>query len=1087
MPPKSGREERTMDFAAHRKRLYDWLRESLIGDVRDLNQIKPLDRYQAGILFPIIRGEYGLDPAVDDLELESDAIDDEDDENAGEAGSVGEAPRKRRFVPPSSVGFSFFVAGDAVRLQLIPSAVCFIPNEKRDAEGRFRGDYWQAATLGGSVEACDLVAPNTRERVTEERYPAFNGLAELLTLWRPLKEGWLLTVSLSNTQEWKPDKDPKTSAGVRNEKALFQVSLECVVDEGEVGPYPGVAYDLLTHEEQELELQYVRHRVYAIGHGAAVDWGLRDGRVFTIRTDFLPRVEVPQVSADVGGAGLEALSLGWLAETDTDVTGRCDMLDQFISSYEFWVGDVEARVAAFQGSELEAARRIHRRMKVALERLREGVHRLRSDPLAQRAFALANRAMLRQMIQNDYAAGRSQRSDYRWRPFQLAFLLLTLEPTVNEHSDYRDTLDLIWFPTGGGKTEAYLGLMAFLICWRRLKFGATGGGTTVLMRYTLRLLTKDQFRRAARLICALELLRRDAPALGKEPITLGLWVGKASSPNTFQEAKDLLASAIEAESRPPSLLVLEACPWCGSAFAVDKNYDAGARHFHFRCTNLDCEFGPKSPDPLPCNVVDEALYDQPPTVLLATIDKFARLAWEDRTASFFGTDGNRPPELIIQDELHLIASSLGSVAGLYEAGLETILTMRGITPKYVASTATIRMADVQVRRLYGRDSAVFPPPGIDCDDSYFARAVSLNETPGRLYVGYLAPARDRGHSLAPLAGAVLSAPEVLFADGQEDQDALLDAWWTVLVYHGSLKGVGISRNALQDIETFMARFQAEVLERLKSGDDGRGRGSLAASRWDRRQRLAERLTQLTSHMSADENATTFERLRYPRTHQEVLDLVLATNMVSVGLDVSRLAVMVINGQPLTTAEYIQASSRVGRGDVPGVVVANYYRDQARSLSHYESFRAYHESFYRYVEPTSVTPYTYQARMRALHAALVIAIRLSDPRLAGNDKAGNFRPDDPTTAKIIEELKMRCRRADRERGDESARHLDELAEQWADAVQRAQQQLQRLVYSGPQNNKQDQRLLYSHDSTIPGLWPTLNNMRNVENTSLVKIL
>lgn len=1076
-----------MDYAAHRDRLYDWVQECLIGDNRDLNRIKPLERYQAGILFPVVRGEYGLDPAVDDVDFEGDVIGDEDDESAGEAGAVGEAPRKRRFVPPSSVGFSFFVAGDSVRLQLIPNAVRFILAEETRAQGRFLAENWKAATLGGDTEAWNLVAPSKREDVTEERYPVFHERAELLILWRPLNEGWLLTVSLSNTQLWEPDKDAGKSARARNENALFQVKLECVIDAGEVGPYPGLAYDLLTHEEQELELQYARHRVYAIGHGAAVDWSLRDGRVDMIRTDFLPRVEVPQVSADVGGAGLKALSLRWLEETDRDVTGRCDMLDRFISSYAFWVENVETRVASFHGSELQAARRIHRRMTVAVQRMREGVQLLRKDPLAQRAFALANRAMLQQMIQNDHVSGRAQRGDYRWRPFQLAFLLLTLEPTVNEHSDFRDTLDLIWFPTGGGKTEAYLGLMAFLICWRRLKFGATGGGTTVLMRYTLRLLTKDQFRRAARLICALELLRRGEPGLGNEPITLGLWVGEASSPNTFQKAKEVLDEAIEAESRPPSLLVLEACPWCGLGFSVEQNYDAGRQHFHFRCTSADCEFGQEAANPLPCNVVDGALYDQPPTVLLATIDKFARLAWEERALAFFGIDGNRPPELIIQDELHLIASALGSVAGLYEAGLETALTMRGITPKYVASTATIRMADVQVRRLYGRDAAIFPPPGIDCDDSYFARTVPLDETPGRLYVGYLAPALNRGHSLAPLAGALLTAPEVLFGDGQEDQEALLDAWWTVLVYHGSLKGVGISRNALQDIETFMGRFQAEESERRKHGADDLDQGPTDASRWDRRQRLAERLTQLTSHMSADENATTFERLQYCRTHREALDLVLATNMVSVGLDVSRLAVMVINGQPLTTAEYIQASSRVGRGEVPGFVVANYYRDQARSLSHYESFRAYHESFYRYVEPTSVTPYTYQARIRALHAALVIAIRLSDPRLAGNDAAGNFDPDDSTMAKIIEELKMRCRRADHDRGDESARHLDELAEQWSGAVQKAYQQLERLVYSGREGDRRDQRLLYSHDSKIPGLWPTLNNMRNVENTSLVKIL
>ena len=285
----------------------------------------------------------------------------------------------------------------------------------------------------------------------------------------------------------------------------------------------------------------------------------------------------------------------------------------------------------------------------------------------------------------------------------------------------------------------------------------------------------------------------------------------------------------------------------------------------------------------------------------------------------------------------------------------------------------------------------------------------------------------------------------------------------------------------------MARFQAEEAERRKRAGDDTEAGRATAPAWARVQQLAERVTQLTSHMSADENAATFDRLRHPRTHPKALDLVLATNMVSVGLDVARLAVMVINGQPLTTAEYIQASSRVGRAKVPGLVVANYYRDQARSLSHYESFRAYHESFYRYVEPTSVTPYTYQARMRALHAALVIAMRLGNGRLADSTAAGDFDPSEPGTAKIIEELKLRCRRADKDRGDDTARHLDDLARQWADAAQRARTQLERLVYSGRDNDQKDQRLLYSHDAHIQGLWPTLNNMRNVENTSIVKIL
>ena len=806
-----------------------------------------------------------------------------------------------------------------------------------------------------------------------------------------------------------------------------------------------------------------------------------------IRTEFLPRVEVPQVSAEVGVADRDVLRIRWLAELDTDLAGRCDTLQRFVAGYISWVQAAASQVDGLAGAERAAAKRIHGRMETAVARMDEGVRLLRRDPMAARAFALANRAMEAQMAQADRVAKRAVR-DYLWRPFQLAFLLLTIESAVNEDSGDRDTLDLIWFPTGGGKTEAYLGLMAFVICWRRLKFGATGGGTTVLMRYTLRLLTKDQFRRAARLICALELLRRDLPGLGAQPITLGLWVGGASSPNNFADAKTAVEQAIEEGGGAPSLLVLEACPWCGDPFDAARNYDAGAGHFHFNCTNPACDFGAAPGGNLPCNVVDLALYQAPPTLILATVDKFARLAWEERASAFFGIGGNRPPELIIQDELHLIAGALGSVAGLYEAGLETVLTLRGVRPKYIASTATIRMAREQVKRLYGREASVFPPPGLDCDDSYFARTVPISEKPGRLYVGYLAPARDRAHCLAPLAGALLAAPEVLFGASGADAEALLDAWWTVLVYHGSLKGVGVSRNALQDIETFMARYQREEIARRQTfGPEGENQVATTGAGWRRREELAERLTQLTSHMSADENARTFDRLGLSREAQASLDLVLATNMVSVGLDVARLAAMIVNGQPLTTAEYIQASSRVGRGDVPGIVIANYYRDQARSLSHYESFRAYHESFYRFVEPTSVTPFTYQARLRALHAALVIAVRHADDRLTAKNRAGAFDPADPATAKLIEELKLRCRRADSGRGDDTAAHLDRLAALWADAAQRCRDQRERLVYHGGDGDRRDQRLLYSHDARVKGLWATLHNMRSVENTALVKIL
>jgi hypothetical protein len=1078
-----------------RERLYVWLRRSLIGAddataTSPLNDIKPLERWQTGILFPVLADAHGLDAEIDDADDEAEASDPTGD-NAPAPAKATNQP-KRRFVPPSSVGFSFYVEGDAIRLQVIPQAVRFEPADEQTRAGR--ADYWQPVALGRDDSDPAVVTPPASRRRQPDARPVFAGRAEVMVLWRPLGAGWLVTVSLSNRQQDPGQGDDPRRAADRNARALFQVALVCLIDAGRVGDYPRVDPALLDDEERELELQYRHHRIHAIGHGAAVDWQVGpDGRVTRIQSDFLPRIETPQVSADGGPGDAQVLAIDWLADIDADPMARFTALSAFADRYRDWVAARERDGAGLPGAgEQVTAGRIVGRMRDALRRIHEGIALLQADPIARRAFALANRAMAAQMRQ-------SGRATPTWRPFQLAFLLLSLPSALDPDHNDRELVDLIWFPTGGGKTEAYLGLLACLILWRRLKYPTSGGGTAALMRYTLRLLTKDQFRRAARLICALELLRRQTPDLGNEPTTLGLWVGGTTSPNRYADAQQAIAQAVantdgEADVPLPGALVLEQCPWCRAPLRLPANVDAGPGHLRFRCTAPACAFGADPHDALPCNVVDTALYERPPTLLLATVDKFARLAWEERAGAFLGGTfpgglGRRPPELIIQDELHLIASALGSIAGLYEAAVETVLTLRGIPPKIIASTATIRQAREQVRRVFGRDPAVFPPPGLDCDDSYFARTVPTSARPGRLYVGYLAPARDRQHCLAPLAAALLAAPELLFGDAPHaDRAALLDAWWTVLVYHGSLKGVGISRNALPDIETGMARLRQEAKQQPAS-DPAPNADADNTPAHRLRHQLYERITQLTSQMSADENARAFARLALPRDHQDALDLALATNMVSVGLDVDRLAVMVINGQPLTTAEYIQASSRVGRSDVPGIVVANYYRDQARSLSHYESFRAYHESFYRFVEPTSVTPFTWQARQRALHAALVIAVRHSIPDLNANERAGQFDPIRPEVARLVQELARRCQRADPDpdRGEETARHLRELVQQLADQATSAGDQRQRLVYSGSDGDRRDLRLLYSHEDKVPGLWRTLHSMRNVENTALVKIL
>ena len=457
----------------------------------------------------------------------------------------------------------------------------------------------------------------------------------------------------------------------------------------------------------------------------------------------MPQAEVPMMTVNTGGDD-QVLRLSRLANAvvPEDLAG-------FVEGYARWISGQQHTAETFSGTEnQDAANRILSRMRTALDRMRACVEMLRADVTAAEAFRLANQTMLDQMRRTDLNVGKdTEERNFCWRPFQLAFLLTAMVSAIREDDEYRDVLDLIWFPTGGGKTEAYLGLIAFLIAWRRLTYPDTGGGTTSIMRYTLRLLTRQQFERAARMVCALELIRRRQPdRLGQAPISIGIWVGGDSSPNRYEQARTVMERIRGGVPGAEQELVLERCPWCATAFDASRGYQATEDEFHFHCSSPDCDFGADA-RPLPCNVVDEALYEDPPSLLVGTIDKFARLAWDERTGSFFGADNRmRPPELIIQDELHLITGPLGWVAGLYEAGIETLLVQRGVRPKYVASTATIRMAREQVQRLYARRLEVFPPPGLSHDDTYFAR--TDQERPGRLYVGYLAPMLDQQHCLA---------------------------------------------------------------------------------------------------------------------------------------------------------------------------------------------------------------------------------------------------------------------------------------------------------------------------------------------------
>ena len=1069
-----------------RQRLLDWLRRQLIGPAGEGSLgTSPLERYPTGVLHPIEPDASGIDPAATgDDEAESNLLDEFDDhetathsDGESDAQALARPARRRRYVPPSSVGFSCCVRGD-VRLSITATAAAYGATGERGEGGRFRTREYTRSELPESTVTWSgtAVGGETGETIWE-------GRAGIDIRARPHRDGCILTVTLCNRREL----DSGTPAGERTRervsKSLFEARLECIVESGELLDYPRVDPSLLTEEEQELELQYQERRIFAVGHGAAADWDVGPRRAARIWSEFMPDAEVPMMTVNIGGDDA-VLCLSRLAEAP-----MLDELDRFVGGYAGWVAEQERIASRFSNAaEQAAANRISRRMNVALDRMRACVQTLRTDRTVAESFRLANQAMLDQMYQAHRIAGKdTEPDDYRWRPFQLAFLLTVMVSTIREDDDFRDVLDLIWFPTGGGKTEAYLGLIAFLIVWRRLNYPDSGGGTAAFMRYTLRLLTRQQFERAARIVCALELMRRrDTARLGDAPIDIGIWVGDAISPNRFYKAKELVEDIRGGRTEARYELLLRTCTWCGTPFDPTYGYHATEEEFRFHCVDPGCDFG-ADPRPLPCNVVDEALYEQPPSLLIGTVDKFARIAWEERTGAFFGaSSGSRPPELVIQDELHLITGPLGSVAGLYEAGLDTLLVRRGVRPKYVASTATIRMAREQVRRLYARELAVFPPPGLSHGDSYFAR--TDRERPGRLYVGYLAPMLDQQHCMAPLAAALLAGPRAVF-DGDSDADDLLDAWWTLVVYHGSLKGVGNSHNAFAtDVRDFGRRLADEFREARRTADAGESEDMPAAVDSVSDRFRGPHVAQLTSRRTAQDNAETFQRLEHPRGADHCLDAVLATNMVSVGLDVPRLALMIVNGQPLTTAEYIQASSRVGRADVPGLVFANYYRHQARSLSHYETFRPYHESFYRFVEPSSVTPHTWQVRSRALHAALVIAVRHACADMRSNTSAGHFDRSKPEVRAVIAELGRRCAHAAAEPGQahDTVSHLDRLVSEWHDEARRCERERRQLNYQAPNGERNAERLLYAHGDSRRGLWATLNSMRNVEGSGSLKV-
>ncbi|MGW0589049.1 DISARM system helicase DrmA [Streptosporangium sp. NPDC002607] len=1125
----------------------------------------PLDEYIVGVLAPASLSPAELD-AYEELAGEDGFGADDDEESdpgvPSRSTSVGSPSLKLDPMSrPASMGISLSVETSAS--PVLDVCVTWARYARGDDTAWQRRPYGQ---IWRNVDCSEEPA------LSDPRDP---GLSVRIRSRRDHQTGtWQVSCFIVNDTQ-------VDTASPRGEHHVYQPQIRIRCGKGRIVP---VERQRASHdpEEEGLTLLYQDRPALARGHLCSALWrsvdperphptGLRGTRApfvwsdgehlfdagtvaefspADVRSEFVPVVPVnaPNKAWPQHVGVTPELNPDRLCEL-VDAVSLRQALVPLTDGYERWINHLEKQAGhPLQGT---PAHRHIAGCQRALSRIRDGIDLLHDDEDARLAFCFANRAI---SLQSKWTKGKTN----PWWPFQLAFLLVNLRAMVEENHPDRETCDLLWFPTGGGKTEAYLGLAAFTLAHRRLQARrhnspCGGAGVTVLSRYTLRLLTIQQYRRALALVTACEYLRTSGPAgnrgwrpkslssLGDLPwgthrFSIGLWVGGGVTPNglgdfQYRDSNNKLVNNYGAisildgkkgEGEPAQILN---CPACRSTLALPadgiRDGDSTTLHlvmgdmdplrrpdpqqlsqgeievtsvsytphqnasfttvsitfdvaadvpsnlidnwvkdhvrrqfgddchslyarasrsgyfirqalwgrgdkdidFDIFCANPAChlntdiswsettEIGdwpvPEAFDdgnrrsthcPIPAWTVDEQVYARCPSVIVATVDKFARLAYEPRASSLFGNvnqvnehlgyfragapptgpasrperprqlppqgrnmavSGFRPPALILQDELHLIEGPLGSMVGLYETGIDLLSSDHRldvpVKPKYIASTATVRQAEEQVRSLFARNLEVFPPPGIRAEESFFSWAESSHpldhQQPGRLYVGLVAPGRGAQTPLVRTWSRLLQEPADRRAAGAPAKD--LDPFWTLVGYF----------NAIRELAGAVALVRQDIIQRL---------ASIATNprklvETDDPMELSSRADSLNLPAMLEDLAVSLHGSRDP------VNAVVATSMFGTGVDVDRLGLMFVNGQPKTTSSYIQATGRVGRS-MGGLVVTFYRSSRPRDLSHYEYFASYHSTLYRHVEPVTVNPFAPRARDRALGPVAVSILR-----------------------------------------------------------------------------------------------------------------
>ena len=850
-----------------------------------------------------------------------------------------------------------------------------------------------------------------------------------------------------------------------NKSCFFGVKVE--VESEYIRPYKkGETYSDVNKEEDRLKFLYRNVKDYGVGHLCSVDWDRTGTNPAKVWSEFLPTQDVPDVEftpRNKRARWIEdridaeqivpppfldnnnSLNLHYLSTFSSIENSQVvSALTEFIDKYQQWINllpDKEGDDARYH----EFAMHTRRQCQKDCDRMRDNINGILGDDNKMLSFRLMNSAMLMQMwhnkdnynqitteIQPNFYSDKG--THFNWRPFQLAFILLNMDGIVGKDEELNldqrnEIVDLVWFPTGGGKTEAYLGIIALTIINRRRNYGAQAGGTTAIMRYTLRLLATQQFERALKLILALDQIRiwgndNHYPQynLGTDAVSIGLFVGKSSLPNSYQEL-DKAAKLWNNRNNPNhqhTNIPIDKCPWCGAALAWTPrcggaNYRYRTYRYQFNCQNDVCTFNRHR---FPVQLCDEQVYSDPPTLLFGTVDKFAQLARKvstlrnsidkDSRRLFGGGDGidYLTPDLIIQDELHLLLGPLGSAVSLFEAAIDQLCTriitinnsIVKVRPKIISSTATTRNTELQIRALYDRSINIFPKSGVDCDDSFFAfyKRKQVGDTiewiSKRRYKGVMPTGRTQMLMQLRLAAILFvhraKFEKLYWQEGINDNEynSAADNYFTIISYFNSLKEVGkTDAQYPYEFTKYLQRLYLRVMGHC---------GILDCLYADENTLTKE---ELTGRLTGPQVVSTLDRVqrpfdvtrRLPHLNNNVVvpgflppDYILATNMISVGIDVDRFNTIIMNSMPRNVAEYIQASSRVAR-KYKGLVLTSHNPYRVRDVSHFEKFREFHEKMYYYVDPISITPFSSKAVNKYLPLYLATIVRHKFNNLQNN--------------------------------------------------------------------------------------------------------